>query len=84
MLGHRGRIRSASHSLEWQEKALAIEKIELVPLTPAIAVRAAGLQVAHRGDPADWLIAATALELQVKLVSSDARIRDAGVVDVIW
>ena len=84
MLGHRGRVRSDSHSLEWQAKALAVEKIELVSLTPAIAVRAAALQVAHGGDPADWMIAATALELQVKLVSSDGRFREAGVVDVIW
>jgi hypothetical protein len=30
------------------------------------------------------MIAATALELQVKLVSSDGRFREAGVVDVIW
>lgn len=60
-----------------------MEKIELVPLTPAIAVRAAGLQEAHRGDPIDRMIAATALELQVKLVSSDARFREAGILDVV-
>ena len=84
MLAHRGRVESDSHSLAWQERALAVEKIELVPLTPAIAVRAAGLQAARGGDPADWMIAATASELQVRLVSKDGRLRDAGIVDVIW
>lgn len=84
MLAHRGRVTSDSHSLAWHERALAVEKIELVPLTPAIAVRAAGLQAARGGDPADWMIVATASELQVKLVSRDDRLRDAGIVDVIW
>ena len=84
MLAHRGRVRSDSHSLAWQEKALAIERVELVPLTPAIAVRAAGLQAARGGDPADWLIAATALELQVRLVTKDERLRESGLIDVVW
>ncbi len=84
MLAHRGRVESDSHLLSWQEQALAVEKVELVPLTPAIAVRAAGLQAARGGDPTDWLIAATAQELQVRLVTKDDRLRDAGVADTIW
>lgn len=84
MLAHRGRIRSDSHSLDWQQDALSVEKIQLVELSPSIAVRAASLQATHRGDPADWLIVATALELQVKLVSSDQRLAAAGIVDIVW
>ena len=84
MLAHRGRVRSDSHLLEWQEKALALEKIELLPMTPAIAIRAAGLQATRGGDPADWIIVATAQEMQVKLVTKDERLREAGVVEVVW
>jgi PIN domain nuclease of toxin-antitoxin system len=84
MLAYRGRIQSDSHLLSWQEKALAVEKVEVVPLTPAIAVRAAGLQAARGGDPADWLIAATAQELQVRLVTKDETLAEAGLVETVW
>jgi PIN domain nuclease of toxin-antitoxin system len=84
MLAPRGRVESDSPSLAWQQRALSVEKIDLVPLTPAIAMRAASLQAARGGDPADWMIVATASELQLKPVSKDGRLRDAGIVDVIW
>ena len=84
MLAHRGRIRADSQILSWQRQALSIEKVELVPLTEEIAVRAASLQAARGGDPVDWMLVATAQELQVKLVTRDERLHRAKVVDTIW
>jgi len=84
MLAHRGRIQSDSHSLAWQQRALAIDKIELMPLSHEIAVRAAGLQASRGGDPADWFIVATAQEAQVALVTKDQGLREAGLVTTIW
>ncbi len=57
--------------------------IALVDVTPAVAGRAASLELDH-GDPWDRVILATALNLSVPLISSDARLRQARDARVIW
>lgn len=84
MLAHLGRVKVDSLSHAWQEKALAVERVELVGLTSTMAVRAATLQVSRGGDPVDWLIVATAQELQVPLVTRDERIAESELVETIW
>jgi PIN domain nuclease of toxin-antitoxin system len=54
----------------------------ILPLTPAVAVLATS--IAPLRDPADRLIAATALTHGVPLVTNDDRIRRSGVVAAIW
>jgi PIN domain nuclease of toxin-antitoxin system len=49
--------------------------VRTIPITPAIATRAAGLPAAFPGDPADRLIYATALENGWRLVTKDERMR---------
>jgi PIN domain nuclease of toxin-antitoxin system len=67
----------------WAEAALAQPRVELLPLTPAIALRAASFGLLH-GDPADRLILATALVHGGRLVTRDEKHTAAGVVDVLW
>ncbi len=66
----RGRIELPVPMHEWFAKALEGSRIELLPLTPAIASRAVELTDRHR-DPFDRIIIATALELGGQLASAD-------------
>ena len=58
--------------------------LQVLPLTVRAAAVAAALPRAFPRDPADRLIAATALAEGLELVTSDKPIRDSGAVDAIW
>jgi len=79
----RGRIALDRAPLEWIEQALALPRIELVPITPAIAVKATQLGSFH-GDPADRLIVATAILDSATLVTKDPNIRTYSGVSSVW
>ncbi len=66
----RGRLALQIPPAEWFPRALTGSGVELLPLTPDIAVRAVGLSDIHR-DPFDRIIIATALELDGRLASVD-------------
>jgi PIN domain nuclease of toxin-antitoxin system len=78
-----GRISLDRNPLEWLHQALALPHVELLPLTPAVAVKATELGKFH-GDPADRLIVATAILESAALVTRDRRIRDYAGVTTIW
>ena len=79
----KGRISLDRGALEWLHQAIALPHVELLPLTPAIAVKATELGRFH-GDPADRLIVATALLESAPLVTKDRRIRKYQAVVTIW
>lgn len=81
LLATRGRIRLDRPTLEWLNAALATPRIELLPLTPSVATWSTRWP---QGDPADRLIAATALVEGAPLVSADAVLASFAGVDVIW
>ena len=62
--------------------ALASRGIDVVPITPDIAEISTQLDL--RGDPADRLIAATAIELGARLLTPDAHLQQCTQVDVFW
>ena len=66
------------------KQALALPRIELLPLTPDVAAEAARLPEAFPGDAADRLIVATATQHRARLVSRDARIRRFQGVTTVW
>ena len=80
----KGRISLDRDTLEWLEAALAMRKVELIPLTAAIAVKATQLGNDFPGDPADRIIAATSILESAPLVTKDSRIRDSAAVNTIW
>jgi PIN domain nuclease of toxin-antitoxin system len=68
---YRGHLELSAPPSEWLPKALAGSSVELLPLTPEIAVRATELSQVHR-DPFDRIIIATTLEMDGMLASVDA------------
>jgi PIN domain nuclease of toxin-antitoxin system len=79
----KGRISLDRDPLEWLEDALAMPKVELVPLTPSIAVTATRLGSDFPGDPADRVIAATSILESAPLVTKDSRIRSCAAVNTV-
>ncbi|MEO8481461.1 MAG: type II toxin-antitoxin system VapC family toxin [Acidobacteriota bacterium] len=84
MLVAKERIRLDRPTLKWMEDALLEPGIDLLPLTPAVAAKAVDLGPDFPGDPADRLIAATAIVQSATLVTKDARIAASRVVRTIW
>jgi PIN domain nuclease of toxin-antitoxin system len=79
----KGRISLDRSALEWLHQAIALPRVELLPLTPAVAVKATELGRFH-GDSADRLIVATALLESAPVVTKDRRIREYQAVVTIW
>lgn len=80
----KGRISIDRGVLDWLEQALAQPRVELLPLTPTISVKATQLGVAFHGDPADRIIVATALLEAAVLITKDARILKYTAVPAVW
>ena len=83
-LVEKGRISLDRDPLEWLEQALALPKLELLPLTPPIAVKATQLGNNFPGDPADRVIVATSILESAPLVTKDSRIRNYPAVTSVW
>lgn len=80
----RQRINLDRPPLQWLLDALSVPRVELLPVTPAVAVRAAQLPADFPGDPADRLIVATTLIESGTLVSKDERVRGFGDLRTVW
>ena len=84
MLVAKGRLRLDRDALVFVRQALALPRVELLPLTPEVAVAAAAFASEFPGDPADRMIAATALQAGAPVVSKDARLRSLRELKTIW
>ncbi|HEX6031196.1 MAG TPA: type II toxin-antitoxin system VapC family toxin [Tepidiformaceae bacterium] len=80
----RGELRLRQELPAFLEAAVRWEGLQVVPISPPIAIRGARLGPLFPADPADRLIASTALELECPLATADARIAASGVVEVLW
>ena len=83
-LFYRQRLQLNADVVAWMDGALKRPKIELLPFTPAAAIRAAGLGGSLPSDPADRFIVGSALEMNVPLITKDQRISEWGKVRTIW
>jgi PIN domain nuclease of toxin-antitoxin system len=79
----RGRIALDRAPLEWLEQALALPRVQVVPLTTAVSVKATQLGGFH-GDPADRLIVATTIIESGTLVTRDRNIQSYPGVTTVW
>ncbi len=84
MLVAKQRLRLDRDTLVWIRQALADPRAEFLDLTPEVAVASSRLPADFPGDPADRLIAATALENHADVVSKDGRLRGWGGLVTIW
>jgi PIN domain nuclease of toxin-antitoxin system len=80
----KGRLRFDDDVKVWIHDALTLERIELLQLTPDIAMTAASFGSGIHADPADRIIIATALAHDVAVVTKDGPITDAGLVRCVW
>ena len=83
-LAARGRISLDRSPLQWMDDALSLPRVDLLPLTPAVAIKAAELPANFPGDPADRLIAATAILESALLITKDERMKESAVVRTAW
>ena len=84
MLVAKRRLELDRDPLEWMKQALALPRVELVQISPAIAVEAARLPPTFPGDPADRLIVASAMQARAAIVTRDTRIRKFAGVTTVW
>jgi PIN domain nuclease of toxin-antitoxin system len=83
MLVAKGRLELDRDVGLWIQQALAQPRCALLPLTPEIAVKSAGLEDGP-GDPADRMILASALIERAPVVSRDRHLRRFAEVRTIW
>ena len=84
MLVERRRVLIDRSPLRWIEDSLKQHHILLLPLSPSVAVRSTQLGRGFHGDPADRLIAATALSESAALVTQDTRLRAFDPIRTVW
>lgn len=83
LLAARRRIDAGPDIAAFIESALQLRSVRVLPITPAIATMAQSDLFAH-GDPADRLIAATAIEHGAPLLTADAELRKLKGLTAIW
>ncbi len=83
-LVERGRLGLSVAVKDWIDLALGRPGVALVPLSPTIAVASTQLPRPFHDDPADQIIVATARDLDVSIVTRDARLRSYPHVRTVW
>ena len=69
-----GRIELSAHLSQWFDLAFGYPGVELLPLTPEVAIESTALPGDFHRDPADQIIVATARLNGCALVTSDREI----------
>jgi PIN domain nuclease of toxin-antitoxin system len=77
-----GRLRVETPFDQWMEMLLAKRGFDLAHLEPSVIAAALGLGAIQ--DPFDAAVVATALTLDLPLITKDERITRAGVIDIVW
>lgn len=83
MLIAKGRIDPGMDAAQFVDDLVQARAVQVLPITPQIAVLAQSEEFRH-GDPADRLIAATAIAHGARLVTADAQLRKVPSLRVIW
>lgn len=73
-----GKLRLPAPPGEWFETILAFHQLELVDLSLEICIKATELPMIHK-DPCDRFIIASALMLEMPVVTTDSRFREYGI-----
>jgi PIN domain nuclease of toxin-antitoxin system len=84
MLVAKGRLDPGTDSQKYINLVLAARSIRVLPITPEIAAKSTQRDFCPHGDPADRLIAASALLHKTKLVTSDQKLASVAGLQIIW
>ena len=69
---------------KWLADLRRLPELHFEPVSSDIAQLAGSLEETFPGDPVDRIIAATAITLDLKLVTADARLRRAPRLQALW
>ena len=83
MLANKRRIILSVSVDQFMEDLLQVLHLATLPISPAIAVRVQASVFQHK-DPADRLIAATAMELDAPLITHDRKLAQIAGLRVLW
>jgi PIN domain nuclease of toxin-antitoxin system len=83
-LERRGRLRFKIPASEWLSEVRRLPEYRIEPLTDEVSERAGQFGDAFSGDPADQMIAATALLREAPLVTHDEKLRSVEYLNTIW
>ena len=83
-LVRKGRLALDRPAAEWIRAALAQPRVRELAITADIAVRAGSFGPEFHADPADRVIAATALVLGAPLVTKDEALRKMPMLQPVW
>ena len=84
MLVRKKKLKLRIPAEQWIHGSLNAVGVSLLPLTPQAAVHAESGSFDSEADPADRMIAATAAEHGVPLVTHDRRLTELAHVQTIW
>lgn len=84
MLISKGRLNPAMPPKDFLTDVIAANRLYVLPITPEIAWHASFHSGFAHGDPADRIIAATALHYKVHLLTADARLQAIKEIKTIW
>lgn len=83
MLIAKGRLTVSAEPALFLERLIQARAVTVLPITPEIAVLANSAVIEH-GDPADRVIAGTAIHHRAKLVTSDAKLQSVEGLTTVW
>ncbi len=83
MLIHSGRLRRDISPVQYMEDLCLVLSLTVLPITPEIASLSQGDFFIHK-DPADRLIAATAILHNAPLITADDKLKKLKQLTVIW
>jgi len=80
----RGRLEFSTPVEQWIADARSLPELRCEPVSAEIAQLAGSFGEAMHGDPADRIIAATALSLAAPLLTADGKLRSSRGLKTIW
>jgi PIN domain nuclease of toxin-antitoxin system len=83
MLMHSGRLRNDISPVQYMTDLCLALSLTVLPITPEIASLSQG-NFFHHNDPADRLIAATAIHHNAPLITADKKLKKLEPLTVIW
>lgn len=83
MLIFKGRVAIEADTEQFLEDVIRARNLRVMPITPRIAALAQSPEFSHH-DPADRIIAATAIAHRARLLSADERLQRLTSVEVVW